>query len=105
MSIDRSPGGRFIGRGEVLSNWLPLMLGWSYCGRGLEEMLRIAQRWCTIQAAEQLRLNSSYIVENDAEAKPWSLWGVREMEKWRLRREVLIDASSKLSAINTRKDI
>lgn len=62
-------------------------------------MLSVAQRWCTKKAAEQLRLNASYIVDNDADGKVFDLWGVRQAETWARRRDVLIEAANKLKEI------
>lgn len=94
----RTPQGKFIGRGEALRCWLPQMLDWCYFS-GLNEMLSVGQRWCTGQAAEQLRLNASYLVANDADGKPFDLWGVRQAETWAKRRDVLIEAAKKLKEI------
>lgn len=81
-----------------MHHWLPLMLDWTY-GGSLQQMLSVAQKWCTGKAAEQLRLNAGHLVNNDADGKPFDLWGVRQAETWAKRRDVLIEAAKKLKEI------
>ena len=98
MTYDRNPSGKFIGRSEVLSAWLPTMLGWVHYGNGLVSMLEIACRYCVEQAAAEYEHQAKYLREYTEEREMW-LAPTRRAELMRQRREVLFEAIEKLKAI------
>jgi hypothetical protein len=63
--LSRNPQGRFMGGGEVIDQWLPVMLDqyerWS--SRALKTLLDIAASWCLKQSAKQCRKAGTSLLE------------------------------------------
>lgn len=63
-------------------------------------MLEIGARYCETEAAEALENNARTLRDFPAKlGDPIYLWGVRSAEMWSKRRDVLIEAITKLRAI------
>jgi hypothetical protein len=80
----------------MLLAWLPKMLSWSY-GNALEEMLKIAARYCALKIAEECERQAGYLRKND-EPELW-LRPIQRTAGWAQRRQILLEAVDKLREI------
>lgn len=101
MKHYRNVHGRFVGRGEMLFNWLPVLLSWSYHD-ALQIALKVMIRFCETELAQELAITAGQIErqEQPVEAEVF-LWGVKRSERWQARRNALRDALRKIQEIGS----
>lgn len=63
MTLHRTPAGKFIDRGSLLSYWLPVLLDWSY-GRDQDRLASVllhVSRWASNKAAMELERTAALV--------------------------------------------
>ena len=89
--LKRGPTGKFIGYSQALHVWLPVLLDDSRWVGPLDEMLRVAARWCESQAAQYYKSAALALEERDdwgCPAKQAEVYA-GEAARWFRRREIL----------------
>jgi hypothetical protein len=95
--VTRNPQGKFIGPGEMLYAWLPKMLDWACCYSPLEEMLKIAARWCSLKIASECENPARYLREHD-EPELW-LRPIARVSLWGQRHKILMETITRLQEV------
>lgn len=97
----KGPDGKFIGEGQMITAWLPVMLSACWGGNALGEMLSVACRWCERRAGHEYAV-AAEALKNDKWLEGAAAFAVSrtvEAQLWFARIEVLRDAKRKLEAI------
>lgn len=99
--MNRSPEGKFIDRGAMLSAWLPKMLELVYCQNSLSEMLGVASSWCLKRASREYQRAGEMLAHgNDPEYEQrYAQRRSEDAARWFARKAVLLKAKAELEAI------
>ncbi len=92
---DKAPDGKFIGRGDVLFHWLPLIQDWAY-GDGVIRSLEILALLCRNQAVMRLRWHAKNIESGESMEDTYQM---RQYEKELKRRAILLQAAKDIQAL------
>jgi hypothetical protein len=103
VRLNRAPNGKFIGSGDVIICWLPVMLDCLYHSH-IQDMLQIALRWTLKRAWMELKHGSEQLADESGiltyeSRKYTAAWAVTRYAQWMATTEILKAAKAQVDEV------